>query len=71
MTVRDYRERVTEGHEQSLALPCEECGAPLVEMLEPVDPLHEDPDVVATGTTHVTSDVCTRIDCPSNLRRPH
>ena len=33
---------------------------------EPIDPVVEDPEVVASGATSVTSEWCTNLECPSN-----
>lgn len=59
---------MTEAPERATDRPCEDCGGPVVEGREPIDPAHEDPDVVAIGATTVGSEWCANLDCPSNHR---
>jgi hypothetical protein len=61
-----YRCNMTAGDERPTGLPCEDCGGLVVAGLEPIDPAHEDPDVVAWGISSVGSEWCTNLDCPSN-----
>lgn len=38
--------------------------------MEPIDPVLEDPEVVASGVTAVGSEWCTNLGCPSNHALP-